>query len=213
MSKQTFNATTLLVPISCSKDSILLFLLRTLGIIGIIWIFLVCSSMDFPPLNCGKPVLSASCTRNQPLSLNSGSASEVHIVIITWVAVNECFIWYPNRKFPLKLLHGGSMAIIWRNYPVFLQQAFPLFMILQQRKHSKFQERTWSKRELRGFVYSIIWFIIKIIQEFLPDFLQPITRVAEQFSPKNESKTKKKTKLSLFSVERYAAFAHGIELR
>jgi len=37
--------------------------------------------------------------------------------------------------------------------------------------------------------------------------------VAEQFNPKNESKTKKKTKLSLFAVERYAVFAHEIELR
>ena len=86
-------------------------------------------------------------------------------------------------------------------------------MILQKRKHLKFLKWTQWKTKLSGFVYSIIWFIIKIIQGFLPDFLQPITRVAEQFSPKNEFKTKKKTKLSLFAVERYAAFAHGIESR
>ena len=125
-----------------SKDSILRFLHRTLGIIGIIWIFLVCSLMNFPPLNCGQPVLSASCTRNQPLSLNSGSASEIHIAKITWVSLNECIIWCPGRKFAVKLLHRRLMAIVWCNYPVFPLQAFPLFTILQKRKHLKFLKWT-----------------------------------------------------------------------
>ena len=60
MSKQTFNATTLLVPISCSKHSILRFLLRTLEIIGIIWIFLVCSSEDFASLKSFDTSVSSS---------------------------------------------------------------------------------------------------------------------------------------------------------
>ena len=47
----------------------------------------------------------------------------------------------------------------------------------------------------------------KIIRGFLPDFLKSNTRVVGQISKRNEFKTKKKAKLSLFVIERCTVFA------
>jgi hypothetical protein len=48
------------------KDLIFRILHLTLGIIGFIWIFTSCLSKDFPAINYGDLVFSASLTWNQP---------------------------------------------------------------------------------------------------------------------------------------------------